>query len=87
MKNEYWYKELKSHIESVNSTSFKTILITGPHFYQVVTKANHLTTKIWVEWFNGQVKERNIKVEPIKRIGWLVSQKQYRRNIAKELFT
>jgi len=86
VKNEYWYKELKSHVESVNAYSGlqKTILITGSHFYQTVTKVNDIVLKLWADRVNSILSENpNPKIQPINKskITWILRQKSYRRYI------
>ncbi len=71
--------EMRTHIEAVHKDQFKTILITAPHLYLVVTKVNNLTAKLWIDFINAKIKEMPIKKEQFKRITWLVSQKKFRR--------
>jgi len=85
-KIHYWYQELKSHIECVNASQYKTILITGPHFYQVVTRVNNLTTKLWMEHVNVILKaNKQVKIEQIRRVEWLTMQKRYRREFQQKI--
>lgn len=80
MRKQYWYIELKSHIETVHRLQYKTILITGIYLYQVVTKCNVLVIKLWIDHVN------ELRKEPLK-LGWLTLQKQYRRKVDAELHT
>lgn len=87
MKKENWYKELDSHIKCFHAASGqrKTILITGPHFYQVVTRVNNLTTRLWIEHVNGLIKQiGGTKFEP-QRMCWLTEQKNYRKEFLKKV--
>lgn len=86
-KNIYWYKELKSYIEVVNASQYKTVLITGPHFYNVVTRVNNLTTRLWLEYINALLKaNKHIKIEQqLRRIDWLMMQKRYRRELQQKI--
>lgn len=85
-KNEYWYCELKSYIQSVHSAHYKTVLITGPDLYLVVTRVNYTVIKLWVDFVNSILAANpQIQVDKIQRIGWLVMQKQYRRDLQNEI--
>jgi len=88
-KNEYWYKELNSHIRCFHASSGnrKTILINRekPILYSVVTRVNFLTTKLWIEYVNEIIKASNQKkIEP-QRFCWLTEQRKYKQNITTEL--
>jgi len=89
-KKEYWYVELESHIMAIHASSgnYKTILITGPHLYLVVTKVNNLTTKLWMDYMNSIIIQYpQFQIPLFKRVTWLLTQKQYRRNFQLELKT
>jgi hypothetical protein len=91
-KKEYWYKELESHIRATHAASgyFKTILINQqtPHLYLVVTRVNHLTTLLWKEHLNYILTAHpEIKMDRVGRIGWLETQKQYRRSLQEKIIS
>lgn len=83
-------KQLKRHIELVHSknehNNYKTILVTAPHLYIVVTRVNYSTAKLWIEWRNSIVKENAKYESPIKRkITWLTMNRQWRLEQSKEI--
>lgn len=84
-----WYLELDSHIKCVYNVSKqrKTILITGDHFYIVVTRVNYLTTTLWINHVNSIIKELGTDRIELQRFGWLVEQKSYRRDFMVKLST
>ncbi len=86
---EHWYKELDSHIKCfyAYNKQRKTILINQekPHFYNVVTRVNYLSTMLWIEHVNALIKTlAKDKFEP-KRFGWLAEQKNYRREFLNKV--
>lgn len=86
--NNYSHVELESHIRSVGNSAgqYKTILITGPNFYQVVTRVNNITIRLWIEHINSLIKQLpKGKFDPIQRISWIVTQKNYRRALESEI--
>ena len=88
-KNEYWYKQLDSHIKCYHSSSGhrKTILINRKNnfLYLVVTRVNFLTTKIWIEHINNIINEFDKNKFDIQRFCWLTEQKKYKRDFLKKL--
>lgn len=88
-KNDTWYKELESHIKCFHASSGnrKTILInkTKPSFYLIVTRVNHLTTKIWIEHVNSIIKSLGTNKFELQRFCWLTEQKKYRHEYIKKL--
>lgn len=83
MKRNKGQEQLERTIRCMHSKSdqYKTILITSPHLYLVVTRVNYLTAKLWIEWRNSVVKEDKQNPEsPLRRtISWLTMNKHYRR--------
>lgn len=85
-KKQHWYEELKSHIECVNASQYKTILITERHLYCVVSRVNNLTTKLWMEHINTILKaNKRLQIEQLRRVDWLISQKRFRREFQKKI--
>ncbi len=66
------------------SDQYKTILVISPTLYQVVTRCNHHTTKIWFEIAKEKAKGR-FDIELPNKINWLIAMKHYRRKIETKL--
>ncbi len=66
------------------SDQYKTILVISPTMYQVVTRVNHHTTKIWLELAKEKAKVR-LDIELPNKINWLIATKYYRRKIEDKL--
>lgn len=81
---------LKKHIELIYSKSnqYKTIIYNqeNPLYYNVVTKVTYLTNLLWIDYINNLIKlNPQLKIEKINKVNWLTLNKQYRRNLEKQL--
>lgn len=87
-EKEDWNSILKKHIQLTHSKNghHKTTLVVSDKLYSVVTRVNFLTVKLLVDHVNQIVKSnKELKLDPITKINWLVMLKSYRRDFQRNL--
>jgi len=85
---ENWDTILKKHIQLTHSKNghHKTTLTISDTLYSVVTRVNFLSTKLWIDHVNSIIKSnKDLKIDPITKINWLVLLKSYRRDFQRNL--